>query len=230
MNYFDIVLNVVKNIPGIAIVIMLGVLLLHALLRKRSRRNRDDRRRIEIGKAGEGKVNTLLRQFLGTEYRLIPDVTLPSGKGTAQIDHIVVSPYGIFVIETKNWAGLILGNEIQEQWMRIHRDEKNWFYNPIKQNQKHVQVLQSFLKLDANKFVSVIAFVGNAQFRDDMPENVTVESTLIPFIRHHNRILLSDWQVENVVTRIESERLARSTATDKRHIRYAQAAKRRRAR
>ncbi len=63
------------------------------------------------GVAGEFLVNTAARLFLPEdEYHLIKDVTLPTREGTTQIDHIVVSRYGVFVIETKNMKGWIFGS------------------------------------------------------------------------------------------------------------------------
>jgi len=42
-------------------------------------------------------------------------LTLPDGEGsTTQIDHFLLSPYGLFVIETKNYKGWIFGSERQK--------------------------------------------------------------------------------------------------------------------
>jgi hypothetical protein len=58
------------------------------------------------GKLGEIKVNVGVTLLLDRKiYRLVKNVTLPVGRETTQIDHLVVSPYGIFVIETKNIKG-----------------------------------------------------------------------------------------------------------------------------
>lgn len=61
-----------------------------------------------IGAVGESKVSGIL-QSLPDEYRKINGVIIPNKNGTTQIDHIVVSRYGIFVIETKNYSGWIFG-------------------------------------------------------------------------------------------------------------------------
>ena len=69
------------------------------------------------GVMGEFQVNLLLKLFLSTDiYHLIKNVTLPTEDGTTQIDHILVSKYGIFVIETKNMKGWIFGSPNQKQW------------------------------------------------------------------------------------------------------------------
>ena len=49
-------------------------------------------------------------------YRRLHNVTLNTPDGTTQIDHVFLSPYGIFVLETKNMSGWIFGSEKQPQW------------------------------------------------------------------------------------------------------------------
>jgi hypothetical protein len=69
------------------------------------------------GVAGELMVNLLFKIRLpGDEYHLIRNVTLPTADGTTQLDHILVSQFGIFVVETKNMRGWIFGAADQSMW------------------------------------------------------------------------------------------------------------------
>ncbi len=71
------------------------------------------------GSIGEAKVNTRLN-FLGKEYIVLKDILINSSNGyTSQIDELVLSEYGIFVIETKNYKGWIFGNEKTENWTQV---------------------------------------------------------------------------------------------------------------
>lgn len=71
---------------------------------------------------GEFLVNKLLSQLPESDYTLVKDVTLPAEDGTTQVDHIVVSKFGIFVVETKNMKGWIFGSKTQKQWtQKIYR-------------------------------------------------------------------------------------------------------------
>ena len=55
------------------------------------------------GVVGELQVNLAAKFFLDKHiYTLFKNVTLPTEDGTTQIDHVIVSRYGVFVIETKN--------------------------------------------------------------------------------------------------------------------------------
>lgn len=99
------------------------------------------------GILGEWQVNLLIKFFLDkNQYHLIKNVTLPTfieGKeqGTTQIDHIIVSKYGIFVVETKNMKGWIFGNEKQKQWTQQIFKHKSKFQNPLHQNYKYIKIL-----------------------------------------------------------------------------------------
>lgn len=65
---------------------------------------------------------------------------------TTQIDHIVVSIHGIFVIETKNYKGWIYGNSNNEYWTQNIYGNKYSLYNPLLQNKNHIKSLLSTKK------------------------------------------------------------------------------------
>lgn len=70
---------------------------------------------------------------------------LKVGDKTTQIDHVVIPNYGIFVIETKNYKGWIIGNEFDDYWKQIIYKRKEKLHNPIKQNYGHIMVLKEHL-------------------------------------------------------------------------------------
>ena len=118
------------------------------------------------GSIGEAKVNTRLN-FLGKEYTVLKDILINSSNGyTSQIDEIVLSEYGLFVIETKNYKGWIFGNEKAENWTQVIYKEKHTFRNPIKQNWSHIYALKSVLSDYPNiKYHSIVVFSGNATLK-----------------------------------------------------------------
>src|SRR5690554_4348592 len=78
-------------------------------------------------------------------YRRLHDVTLTTPDGTTQIDHVFVSPFGIFVVETKNMSGWIFGGEKQAQWTQQIYKRRFRFQNPLRQNYKHLKALEAAL-------------------------------------------------------------------------------------
>ena len=70
------------------------------------------------GKEGENRVHNILMQ-LPDDYVILDDVVMQTNKGTTQIDHIVVSKYGVFAIETKNYRGEIYGDDNRKEWTQM---------------------------------------------------------------------------------------------------------------
>jgi hypothetical protein len=85
-------------------------------------------------------------------YRIVDNVIVNTRSGTTQIDHVLVSIYGIFVIETKNIKGWIFGAPNSEKWTQVIYGKKRLFQNPIKQNYRHTKCLSEQLKLDHELF------------------------------------------------------------------------------
>lgn len=97
------------------------------------------------GAIGESKVAWRLNRLRGAEYAIFNDVLIPSGRGTNQIDHVVVSVYGIFVIETKNYGGWIHGHEHADHWTQTFYRNKTRITNPVRQNLAHIHALKKVL-------------------------------------------------------------------------------------
>lgn len=118
------------------------------------------------GSIGERQVNNILSRLDPAVYRVYHDLYIPrENNKTSQVDHIVVSPYGVFVIETKNFQGWIFGNEKSRYWTQVIYKRKEKFYNPIWQNEGHIKALVDYLEIDKNAFVSVIAFSQQSTFK-----------------------------------------------------------------
>ncbi|MBQ9265717.1 MAG: NERD domain-containing protein [Bacilli bacterium] len=116
------------------------------------------------GKIGEYRVNRILKKLskkFGGE--VISDVIIPGEDGkTSQIDHIYFSEYGILVIETKNYAGRIYGNDTQRERTQVfvYGKVKNKLYNPVKQNATHIYRLKELIDVKL-PFFSIVIFVNN---------------------------------------------------------------------
>ena len=177
------------------------------------------------GVLGEWQVNLLIKFFLDkNDYHLIKSVTLPTDDGTTQIDHIIVSKYGIFVVETKNMKGWIFGSENQKQWTQQFFKHKSKFQNPLHQNYKHVKTLGDLLLIGSNaknnSIFSVIIFIGDSTFKTKMPENVRFARGGIEYIKNKTDIVLNVQEVVSVIEQIESGRLERGFKTNREHVQH----------
>ena len=173
------------------------------------------------GITGEFLVNTAARLFLAKdEYHLIKDVTLQSDYGTTQIDHIIVSRYGVFVIETKNMKGWIFGSANQKTWTQKIYKHTHKFQNPLHQNYKHVKTLEALLDIPASAIHSLVVFVGDSTFKTELPDNVVYAGGYIRYIKARHEVILSQADVETVTAEIEQLRLQRGFTTNRKHVNH----------
>lgn len=115
------------------------------------------------GFMGEFWVKLELRKLPKDKYVVLNDIMIKDEKGTHQIDHLFISKFGIFVIEMKNYYGLIKGKEFDNKWCQYLGKNKSYFINPIHQNFGHIKSLSNLLKLDDKYFISIICFSNQAK-------------------------------------------------------------------
>jgi restriction system protein len=173
------------------------------------------------GRRGEKKVSSgLSRSLNGTDYQIIDDVTLSTGNATTQIDHLVVSPYGVFVVETKNMSGWIFGGADHAHWTQVLFKLKHKFQNPIKQNYRHVKAVQSLFGLRPYQVHSVVVFIDTCVFKTEMPPGVAKGvPQLIEFILLREARVVTDEEIEHLIEDIQAKRLSPGRRTDRAHIR-----------
>jgi predicted RNA-binding Zn-ribbon protein involved in translation (DUF1610 family) len=173
------------------------------------------------GVFGEFVVNLSAKLFLDKEkYHLIKNITLPTEDGSTQIDHVIVSRYGIFVVETKNMKGWIFGSPNQKTWTQKIYKHSSKFQNPLHQNYKHTKTLESLLGLNEDQIFSVIVFVGDSTFKTEMPENVTYGRGYIRFIKSKVQPVLTELEVKEITSKIEIGRLTPSFKTNREHVKH----------
>jgi restriction system protein len=172
------------------------------------------------GMLGETLVKLATKLRLPSEtYHSIHDATLPTPDGTTQIDHIYVSRFGIFVVETKNMKGWIFGGENQPQWTQQLFRKSFKFQNPLRQNYKHTKTLQAVLGVPEEVIHSVVVFTGEGTFKTRMPANVTRGGAFIKYIKSFRDPILSETEVEKIALQIETGRLNPSWTTSRQHVR-----------
>lgn len=122
---------------------------------------------------------------------------------TTQIDHVVVSPFGIFVIETKNYSGWIFGEEKSKRWKETFKTtEGRYFYNPIKQNWGHTFALAERLQLNVRLFKPVVVFSDDCELHVESTTPVVYMSQLEDLISNYTQVLISDNDVALIFDRI----------------------------
>ena len=154
-------------------------------------------------------------------YHTINNVYLPTfGRGITQIDHIIVSIYGIFVVETKNYNGWIQGNQYEKNWTQTFPSIKFPFQNPLHQNYGHIKNVSEILKIPVNKFHSIVMFIGeNCEFKTEMPNNVLLKG-YIKYIKSKTEKILTEKEVTNTIEGIKTYRKPNNSKTKREHYEY----------
>ena len=168
------------------------------------------------GKTGERNVSRILSQ-LPPEYRIFNDIYIQTENNLTQIDHVVVSPYGIFCIETKNYKGWISGGNNSDQWTKSLYGRKYRFNNPLKQNFSHVKALSSYLNLSTKYIIPIVVFLHEARLMNQTNGNVIYSGQLLQFIRSYMAIVHTNENLQNYIYKLSNTSVI-DEQTKQRHL------------
>jgi hypothetical protein len=173
---------------------------------------------ILTGWFGEKKTTFIMWLSLDAKiYHRFHNVIIPAVNGTTQIDHLLVSPYGLFIVETKNIKGWIFGSEDQAKWTKSVYGKKYSFQNPLRQTFRQKKILSGFLGLDESIIHTVIFFVGDCKFKTHLPSNV-IKSGLGRYIKRFRTPILSPNEIHQISGKLE-QHISESTVTTRDHVR-----------
>lgn len=155
------------------------------------------------GIIGEKTISSILYLLDKSKYKVINNIVIKNGNKTTQIDHIVISNFGIFVIETKNFKGWIIGNENSENWTQVIFKRKEKFYNPIKQNLGHINALKNCLNLYPHiNYIPIVVFSSKSNIKVNTTSYVINSYQLIPTIKNHSELNLTETDKESIFQKI----------------------------
>jgi len=159
-----------------------------------------------LGWFGEHWTKKELKRLSKDKYRVINDVFIINNGMSHQIDHVVVSPYEIFSIETKQYNGRITGTKYDKYWVRKKRGKKYYYNNPIRQNYGHVKALCELLKIDESKIYNIVCIPSRhvylkIQHDGEIVTNITINEKILSY----NEEVLSD--IDNIVDIIEKNNI-----------------------
>lgn len=171
---------------------------------------------------GETLVSHAINSKFGSsDYHLLNHITLKLKDGTTQVDHILVSRFGVFVIETKDYKGWIFANPQHAQWTQVHYKAKFRFQNPLVQNRLHRKAVEELLDfLPKEAIQSLVVFAGEAEFKTDKPSGVFSIPELLDHLRSCNDEVITTNRMQFCVGRLETARLAVTARTDLDHVRF----------
>jgi len=160
-------------------------------------------KRIEKGKIGEQLIVDNIISNIDIYSKIIRNVILVKDNKETEVDIILITIAGIFVIESKNFQGYIYGDIKDKYWTQVlTRDNHNMFDNPIMQNQYHIDFISNNLKLDKSYFHSYIVFGDNSKI-----QKVTVNNDIsnVKVINNKDLIenLIYDIHIKDIILSVE---------------------------
>ena len=154
------------------------------------------------GKLGERYIIKHLKSLPSDSYQVINDVIIPGKFGLTQIDHVVVSRYGIFVIETKNMRGKVYGDAHSKIWKKYSKGRELQFKNPLHQNYGHIKSLQKLLGMPEIYFHNIVVFTDSAQLKFEL-NGVIFENQLIKEISKYDIPVIDESNLIHIVGQIK---------------------------
>ena len=156
-----------------------------------------------------GELQSKVTQWLFLDsniYKNFNNLIINDEKGSTQIDHIIVSKYGIFVIETKNYSGWIFGNEKSNKWTQNLYGNKKQFQNPLHQNYRHTKALAKYLNVSDEKVKPVVIFWGDCEFKTSMPKHVIRGGITgnTNYIKEFKEVIFTNEEIEKICTKIKT--------------------------
>lgn len=148
------------------------------------------------GAIGEKRVAWILKKLPEERYKVINNLLIQNNGTTTQIDHIVVSVYGIFVIETKTYQGWIYGGENSDYWTQNIYGNKYQLRNPIHQNYGHIKALENILnEFNELPYISIVTFPRKARIKVHSSTPVIYRDHLLSTIYNFDRRVITERQV-----------------------------------
>ena len=133
------------------------------------------------------RIHLRLKNALpASHYTVLRDLALrreAAGAETVRIDHLVIAPYGIFVIAACTRAGAIFGAERDRDWTGLRFRRRCRFTNPLRLAEEQASFLQRLLDLDGAVFHPMVVLCGGAVPETTMPPHVTPLGGMAPFIQ-----------------------------------------------
>ena len=168
-----------------------------------------------VGWFGEHWTRQALNKLPKEKYMVLNDLLIETNNATHQIDHVVISRYGIFSIETKQYNGYITGNKYDKNWVR-HAGKKKYYYtNPIRQNYGHVKALSELLKIDESKIYNIVCIPSKAKLKIEHDGELVRYDSLVNKILSYNEEKIDN--VEEIINLIKTNNIT-NKSVKKQHI------------
>lgn len=156
---------------------------------------------------GELKVAKKISGLSKDKYRVLNNFLFKTNShvGTTQIDHVIISLFGIFVLETKNLSDSFVFQNQDGEWIQRKANGKEVnLGNAVKQNNTHIEELKNIICMENLSYTSIIVLANNSYM--DINKDIDVEivplDNLIETLSKFSKVVLSKESIENVYQKL----------------------------
>ena len=136
---------------------------------------------------------------LGSEYTVLSDVVISAELGMNDVSHVVVSPYGVFVLTVKTEAGKVFGREGDREWQIKWGGQRDILYNPLWENRKHVNALEKMI--GEVWFIPAVVYT-RAVLKGEFGDKLIRLKQLISYIEGHKKSRLSEDKRDEIIQKL----------------------------
>lgn len=146
------------------------------------------------GVKGENNTRNILKK-LPKDFTIITNPVIQNRGVTLELDFVVIGKNGVFIVESKNYRGIVRGKTSQQKWKQIKHGKGGNVYekevgNPVKQaNRQRQRMVEMFRDFQITaKVFPVLYFADNyskLEIEDDAQLNVAIinnENHLLDYI------------------------------------------------
>jgi len=161
------------------------------------------------GMIGEYRVSKELSNLDNEKYDILNNLMLDVNEKKSQIDHVVISNYGIFVIETKNYQGWIFGDGNSKNWTQVLYKQKYKFYNPVWQNKGHIKAIKNKLpEFKEIPYYSIVVFTDKSTLKKINTKSKVIQmSELLDEIKKHKKKVVKDGDKDIIINTLKSSNI-----------------------
>lgn len=157
--------------------------------------------KIKKGQIGEQIIIDNIKKNFDVYFKVVHNTEILNQNKKTELDIILILSTGIYIIESKNFKGhYIKGKFDDKRWTEIFYTKKGLktysFYNPIKQNEHHIDMISGSLDIDKRIFKSYIIFSDNIK----IPDNIKQEKDKYRVINNKDLIdnLITDFYNDDI--------------------------------
>lgn len=175
-----------------------------------------------IGKAGESEIVEIIKHS-GIQGSIFTNVYIPFKNGkTTEIDVIFLTDKKMYIIESKNYSGKVYGAPDRHTWTVCYRNGSKYpFYNPISQNETHVNALVNALGVNVRCIDPIVVFGSSADISDvEKESNVMAIKDMMAYIhrdQQRSRVCFTANEL-STLKRYVTNLTKVSNATKRKHI------------